>query len=86
MKEGDTLQTTMAGWGFSLMEKEITVSGLKRCLLRDITDVTNFYNGNYGAFTWELVALKRLFQKNPTLAENWPKRGYFHDGYFGKSL
>ncbi len=51
---------------------------LLRCLLRFITDITNFYYGNYGVFTREFVTLKilsRIRPKNPTFggksAKNW---------------
>ncbi len=68
------------------LRKNLNYYGLLRCLLQFITDITNFYFINYGAFTREFVSLKRLCQIGPenlTFRENRPKSGPFYHGYYG---
>jgi hypothetical protein len=54
--------------------------GSTRCLLWFITDITDFYYENYGAFTRKFTYSEKARQirpENPTFGENWTKTGAF---------
>ncbi len=61
-------------WGkHKTRQNKIVCYGLLRCLLRFITAITDFYYGNFGAFTKEFVNSEKAqpnWAQNPTFGQN----------------